>query len=462
MQCVVLVDFGSTYTKAAVIEKEQEKVLYTTKHPSTVKVDASIALDQCLFDIENIIGADALSRAEIHASSSAAGGLRMAVVGLTERLSVSAGKNLAYGSGAKIVSVMAGRLGKEEIEELSSRPLEMILFCGGYEKGNTTVLLHNAQMLAEGQFSCPVIYGGNSFVAKEVRHILKSAGKECFLIPNIIPEVGKLETAQGEAMIRDLFMSRITNMKGLSKVKKVVGEEMIPTPKAVLEAGNLLSTGYGSQKGYGDLMIVDIGGATTDIHSYGEHMAGKGARLVGAKEPYAKRTVEGDLGMRESSDALIQDPLAEEILKKWDMDPEQVKKSIENRMKNTEFLPDSSWEEKLDEIIASYGAAVAARRHVGRLELTLGKGNHILQMGKSLHEVQLVVGTGGPIINSRHPEDILKNVLKSTYRTDEHLLLPEKASFLVDSDYILYAAGILSQYDRELAFRVMEHSLSLK
>lgn len=462
MQCVVLVDFGSTYTKAAVLEKEQAKVIYTTKYPSTVKTDASVALEQCLRDIENIIGTVALSQAEIHASSSAAGGLRMAVVGLTERLSVSAGKNLAYGSGAKIVSVTAGMLEKDDVEGLSDNPLEMILFCGGYENGNTTVLLHNARMLAAGKFSCPVIYGGNSLVAKEVRQILKAAGKECFLIPNIIPEVGKLETAKGETMIRDLFMDRITNMKGLSKVKAIVGEEIIPTPKAVLEAGHLLSTGCGSQKGYGNLMIVDIGGATTDIHSYGEHLPGKGARLVGAKEPYAKRTVEGDLGMRESSDALLKDGLAEKMLQEQGVERKVLEKSIRKRMDNTEFLPDSPWEERLDEIIACYGAATAARRHVGKLKPTLGKGSGMLQEGKNLSDVQLVIGTGGPIINSKNPDTILNKVVKTVNRTDEFLLLPEKASFLVDSDYILYAAGILSQYDRELAFRVMEHSLSLK
>lgn len=461
MQYVVLVDFGSTYTKAAVIEKESATVAFTTKHPSTVKQDASLALNACLREIEQVIGVETLKETKIYASSSAAGGLRMAVIGLTDRLSVSAGKNLAFGSGAKILSITSGKLTTEDVKKLSNSPLEMILFCGGYENGNTTILIHNANMLAQGDFVCPVIYGGNSAVSKEIRQILKSAGKECFLIPNIIPQVGKLETKQGEEMIRDLFMKRITNMKGLSKIKTVVGENIIPTPKAVLEAGKLLAEGYEEEKGCGDLMIVDIGGATTDIHSYAEHMAGKGARLIGAKEPYAKRTVEGDLGMRESSDAILKEQGLTAMAAKIGVEEAILEASIEKRVKNTEYLSDSSMEEKIDEAIACYAAGTAARRHAGHVELTVGKGTNKLQVGKNLTEVHCIIGTGGPIINSKHPETILKMVVKEESGAEEFLLLPEQASFFVDQDYILYAAGILSQYDKKLAIRLMKNSLSL-
>lgn len=458
MQCTVLVDFGSTFTKAVVIEKERAEVLFSTKHPSTVSSDASRALAECLNDIKDTLGEIVLNEAEIHASSSAAGGLRMAVIGLTERLSVSAGKNVAFGSGAKIVSVMAGRITEEDVEKLSSLPLEMILFCGGYENGNSSVLMHNAKMLAVGTFVCPVIFGGNSAISKEIRKILTVAGKECYVIPNIIPQVGKLETEQGEAIIRDLFMKRITNMKGLSKVKNIVGENIIPTPKAVLDAGRLLSEGYGTQKGYGNLMIVDIGGATTDIHSYAEHMAGKGARLIGAKEPYAKRTVEGDLGMRESSDALLKTKEIDEWIAKLNIKKESFSKSILKRVRDTGYLADTDMEKNIDETIATYAAKTAARRHAGYLESTIGKSNNKIQIGKNLTEVQIVIGTGGPIIYSKNPEAILKTVLNNN---EETFLLPEKASFYIDSEYILYAAGIIAQYDKKLAFHVMQNSLSL-
>ena len=42
---------------------------------------------------------------------------------------------------------------------------------------------------------------------------------------------------------------------------------MMPTPAAVLAAAELLSQGHGSERGMGELMVVDVGGATTDVHS---------------------------------------------------------------------------------------------------------------------------------------------------------------------------------------------------
>ena len=461
MECAVLVDFGSTFTKAAVIDKTKAQVIFTTKYPSTVKTDASVALFQCLDEIEKEIGRKALEKADIYSSSSAAGGLRMAVVGLTANLSIAAGKNTAFGAGAKIVSVTSGKLSEEEVEHIAQIPLEMILFCGGYENGNQKILLHNAQMLANSNITCPVIYGGNSKIAKEIKTIFTGRQKECFLVPNIIPQVGQLRTEQAEEIIRNLFMKRIVNMKGLSKVQSIVGDRIIPTPKAVLEAGRLLAQGYEGQKGYGDLIIVDIGGATTDIHSYAEHVSGEGARLIGAKEPYAKRTVEGDLGMRESSDALLKDANADVFAEKLKLNRRDLEQSIARRVSNTDFLADSESERKIDEAIASYAAGEAARRHAGHIELIHSSNCNRVQIGKNLTKVRCIIGTGGPIINSRNPETILKEVLRNTQK-DSYALLPEKGKFFVDSDYILYAAGLLSHYDKKLAFSVLENSLLLK
>lgn len=457
MQYVVLVDFGSTFTKAVVIERSQAKVVLSVKHPSTVKTDAGIAMEKCFDEIRAVIGEKAFEEAEIAASSSAAGGLRMAVVGLTEHLSISAGKNVAFGAGAKIIHVSSGMISEKEAEEIADLPLEMILFCGGYENGNRTVLLHNAHILAKSRITCPIIYGGNSVAAQEIRAVMVQENKECFLIPNIIPRVGELNTKGGEEIIRELFMKRIVNMKGLESVQRTVGE-ITPTPAAVLAAGNLLARGCEGKKGYEDLMIVDIGGATTDIHSYAEHVSGEGAKLIGAAEPYAKRTVEGDLGMRESSDSLVHDAGVEIFAAELGITPEELKESIHRRITDTDFLPVSELEGKIDQKIAEYAARAAARRHAGRWEYVHSSNCNKLQTGKNLGRVKYILGTGGQIINSSDRLSILKEVLKNGAK-DEQILLPRDGEFFVDSEYILYAAGLLSRKDPKLAFSVMENSI---
>ena len=64
MEYRILFDFGSTFTKAAVICKEEKAVVFTTRHPSTVKEDARIAMKACLSDIRRAIGGSAADRAE--------------------------------------------------------------------------------------------------------------------------------------------------------------------------------------------------------------------------------------------------------------------------------------------------------------------------------------------------------------------------------------------------------------
>ena len=48
--------------------------------------------------------------------------------------------------------------------------------------------------------------------------------------------------------------------------------------------------------------MVDIGGATTDVHSVGAGTPMRdGVVQYGLPEPFVKRTVEGDLGMRHNA-----------------------------------------------------------------------------------------------------------------------------------------------------------------
>lgn len=461
MEYRILFDFGSTFTKSAVISKEEKAVVFTTRYPSTVKEDAQIAMEQCLSDIEKEIGKTAVQNAEKYASSSAAGGLRIVVVGLTYNLSISAGRNAAFGAGAKIIHVTSGALTKEEVEKIEAMPAEMILLCGGYENGNQTIIRHNAEMIAKSQISCPVIYGGNSQIAQEIRAKLLQNKKECFQAPNVIPQVGVLDIDVAEEIIRHLFMNRIVDMKGLGDIIQRVDGPIVPTPAAVLDAGMLMSQGVPGCEGLGELMIVDIGGATTDIHSYAEHTPYGGARLVGADEPYARRTVEGDLGMRESSDVLVRELGVDFFAEEIGVPEKTIRESIGRRVHNTKFLPENPTEKRIDQLIAESAAYLAARRHAGVIEHKSSNYCRRIQHGKNLTHVQTIIGTGGPIINSENPEAILKHVLRRE-KGEKDALLPSSGDFVIDENYILYAVGLLSYIDKNLAFDVGMNSIIKK
>ena len=259
----VLVDFGSTYTKVVVADLRQGDIVLTWREPSTVATDATVALTRCFAKCRDTIGGAAFEAARKLASSSAAGGLRMGVVGLSRSLSTTAGRNAAFGAGAKILGTFCGHLTKEDVAALSSLPLEIVLFCGGYDGGGVRTLRHNAEMLASSRLHIPFVYAGNTAAAADVRSIFGAAHKEIFVSHNITPCVGGMNSAPVAAVIRDLFLHRIINMKGLEKVVPLLDRVVMPTPAAVLAAGKLLAQGTNAVPGMGPLMIVDIGGATT-------------------------------------------------------------------------------------------------------------------------------------------------------------------------------------------------------
>ncbi|ATW23892.1 glutamate mutase L [Candidatus Formimonas warabiya] len=458
MRDAILIDFGSTFTKVVAASGQEKRILFTACFPSTVKNDARIGLFQCLDGAKQAMGEKAFSEAAKLASSSAAGGLRMAVVGLSKTLSITAGRNTAFGAGAKILKTFSGRISAEDAEAIVLSQVEIVLFCGGYEKGNTSMILHNAEVLANSEINVPVIYAGNSSVAKDVRRQFVMRGKECYIVSNIIPQVGELDTAGAEEIIRDVFMKRIVNMKGLDRVSSALDAVLMPTPAAVLSAGELLSRGWGNSAGLGPLMIVDIGGATTDIHSYAHHTPYLGAKIIGAQEAYARRTVEGDLGMRESSDSLAEETGWDRLAQKTGLPVDKLKKSIEHRVKVNGYLADSSEEVKIDGELACAAARISARRHTGVLEHVHSGCCKLIQKGKNLTEVNWIIGTGGPIIHSENPWEILQGVLADRQKEPD-VLLPEKAQFFLDADYVLYAVGLLKEIDPQAALEIVKKSI---
>lgn len=108
-----------------------------TKVPSTVHEDAEIGLNQCFAAARDAIGEEKLRAALKLATSSAAGGLRMAVVGLTKTLSNEAGRNASFSAGAKIVYNTSGILSERDLADIEKAKAEILLLCGGYERGNT-------------------------------------------------------------------------------------------------------------------------------------------------------------------------------------------------------------------------------------------------------------------------------------------------------------------------------------
>ncbi|HEU4811227.1 MAG TPA: glutamate mutase L [Nocardioides sp.] len=451
----VCVDFGSTFTKAALVDLTEGRILASADHPTTLPTsgggtDVLDGYDACL---ARLAEADPRAgAAEVHACSSAGGGLRIAVVGNEELVTAEAGRRVALSSGGKVVAVVAaaGRAGVEPYRDLreTARP-DVVLLTGGTDGGNSEVLLRAARDLVASGWSGPVVVAGNVEARDEVGEILGDVPH--VLADNVVPRIGVLAPESARAAIREMFLAHVIGGKHLSSRADFTAMVRGATPDVVLTGVELLARGLDdAHPGVGDVVVVDVGGATTDVHSVVEVdpdtalTEGGLAREVVATTPVT-RTVEGDLGMRWSAVSTVEEAGLPELAE-----------AARHRHDDPAFLPVSPEDRADDESIARAAVGLALRRHAGRSRVVVSpEGRVVERSGKDLREVGLVVGSGGvlrhsePGASDRILADSIGPDLESGWQ------LPRAAQVVVDTDYVLAAAGLLAGRHPVAAYRLV-------
>lgn len=456
MNNVLLIDFGSTYTKLTAVDIEKEEILGTGAAYTTVQTDINNGLNEGLKILEQKTGK--IKYDACYACSSAAGGLRMVTSGLVPELTVEAAKLASLGAGAKAVGNYAFELTEDDIDEISKINPDIFLLVGGTDGGNTECILHNAKMLSKMKPKFPIVLAGNRTAAKKCQEILKEC--EVYVCPNVMPKFGTLQIEPTQKQIREIFLNRIIQAKGLSRATELLSDIIMPTPSAVLQAMELLANGYEDEIGIGELVAVDVGGATTDVYSIAdgmpEHM---NTVYKGLPEPYAKRTVEGDIGMRYSIQGVVDAQGIERISQLSGLEKEKAMDLIADLKENTDKLPNGDKElEALDFAVASCAIDEAVTRHSGTISETYTMmGQTFVQEGKNLTKVKQIVVTGGSLIHAARTEEIAVHALYSPENPTS--LKPKSADVWIDKTYILAAMGLLSSYYPKTALRIMKKEL---
>lgn len=455
MRPVLLIDFGSTYTKVTAVDTEAEVLLGTAAAYTTVQTDINEGLSHALEKLEAQTGK--LDFAARYACSSAAGGLRMIASGLVPELTSEAAKQASLGAGAKIVKVYSFELTEDDIEEIDRLRPDIFLLVGGTDGGNSDCIRHNAQMLAACKADFPVIIAGNRTAARACQRSLE--GRQTFICENVMPKFGVLNIQPAQECIRALFLNRIIQAKGLSLASKLISGILMPTPSAMMRAMQLLAEGCEGEEGIGELMALDVGGATTDVYSIADGMPKEGGTVYkGLPEPYVKRTVEGDIGMRYSIGGIVEAASLKKVASLAGLTPERAQALIDDLAEHTEKVPDSEETERLDFALACCACETAARRHAGYMEETYNMtGKVFVQTGKDLRTVRQMVVTGGSLIHTKRTGEIASHAFYDP--ADPMSLRPIKARVLVDRRYILAAMGLLSEYEPQTALRIMKKEL---
>ena len=460
MELALLIDFGSTYTKVTAVDIWSETVLGTARSFSTVDTNIMEGFLRALQELEAAAGLRNPPYKYKLACSSAAGGLRMIAIGLIRDLTVEAAKRAALGAGARVAEVFAHELTAAELEKIEGQKPDIILLAGGTDGGNKEVLIHNACMLAGSKLiSVPIVVAGNKGGADEVGEILARAGKDVRITENVMPELNVLNINPARETIRNLFLEKIVAAKGLAKAEGFIDRVLMPTPAAVLRAAELLATGYESEPGIGDLLVVDPGGATTDVHSIATGDPTKaGVTLRGLPEPFVKRTVEGDLGMRYSAKALLETAGVNRLAKSCRLTSEEVLGHIEKIEQDPGLLCTDETTKLIDDAIAYTALDIAVERHVGKLDVVYTPfGASYVQTGKDLTESGHLIGTGGVIVYHPNPGVIMKAALFDKDRPT--VLKPMKPKALIDRKYIMAGMGLLAEVNPLVSLKIMKKYL---
>lgn len=456
MKAVLLVDFGSTYTKVTAVDVDNECLLGTAQAYTTVQTDLTDGLSLALERLKQTVGD--IEFAETYACSSAAGGLRMVTSGLVPELTSEAAKLASLGAGAKLVGVYSYEMTEDDIEDIKALHPDIFLLVGGTDGGNKSCILHNAQLLTALPESIPIVIAGNRVAARECERIL--SGHVTYVCDNVMPRFGVLKIESVQKKIREIFLERIIQAKGLTRIAELMDDIVMPTPAAVLQAMTLLANGTDGVLGIGELVGVDVGGATTDVYSIADGMPQQASTVYkGLPEPYAKRTVEGDIGMRYSIRGIVDAAGVEKLAQLSGLSTQRVEELVDMLANNTERLPgDDTDLRALDFALAGCACECAVARHAGTMEEAYTMmGPCLVQSGKDLRGVGQIIVTGGSLIHTDRTAEIAAHALAD--RQHPESLRPLKATVRVDRKYIIAAMGLLSAHYPATALRILKKEL---
>ncbi len=516
----LVVDFGSTYTKVGLFDAKNEK--FSLRYVPTTVEDIRVGLANGM----GILPAcrergdwkpldDAMSQFEVRLPcSSAKGGLKMVTVSLTEEESGFAADLAALTAGAKLLASYAGKLTPEQARAIytTDQP-EIILIAGGTnEGGDSENQLHNARLLAENaryagyaQYGVPVIYAGNQDVREQVENIFRANHVDIRVAANVMPEVNQFQIEVVNETIRELFQTVIIRGKGFDVVEDYMDAPFIPTPRAAFRGINLLARGHGSTEGIGNILALDIGGATTDFFSnvtdnplfvyQGPDHSKRVKRTIlkTPNTPLAYRRVEGKYGLAYNAENLkelerfgngamqteLSAFLAHGFPEVFNASVDQFGQFLLRRNSHTEVdldrylswmtahphtMPTTALENTARAWLAREILATATRKHVGCVDETE---TYFMQHGVNfLNQKVTVLVIGGTVYHKcqeqapGYLDDLALIAQGVLYTPDEPHVLRPNGRVLLDAQYLVsILGGLYGRVDPEQALRVMKREL---
>jgi uncharacterized protein (TIGR01319 family) len=515
---VLVVDFGSTFSKIGIFDTKTED--FHLEYVPTIVEDLRLSLANGLGVLEACEREEgwgplgrAMEQFDIKLPcSSAKGGLKMVTVALTAEESGFAADLAALTAGAKLLGSYDGKLTPEQAQSIyeEDQP-EIILQAGGVDfGGDTETQLHNARLLAKfsqaasyARYGVPVIYAGNQDIRDEIERIYRREGVDIRITPNVMPEVNTFHIEAVNESIRELFQTIIIRGKGFDVVEEYMSAPFIPTPRAAFRGINLLAKGYGEEEGVGNIMALDIGGATTDFYSNvsdnplyaypGDDAIRKVKRTIlkTPNTPLAYRRVEGKYGLaydaenvkeldRFQSGAMRRDLEAFLLQEYPDFRPGgddfgnfvvrqdgrltvDLDRYLSYLTANPHALPSSEEENAVRSFLAKEIMAATTGRNLGYVKET---DTYFLQYGVNFfNQPCSTLLIGGTIYHKckedgDYARDLRLIAAGTQYNEDQSWILRPQGEVLLDANYMVsIVGGLYGHVDPGRALRMLKQNL---
>lgn len=370
IRSILATDCGSTTTKAILIEKRDKeyRLIVRGEAPTTVESpfdDVTIGVRNAVTEVEELTGRKLLKEDGILkpddgkgngvdlylSTSSAGGGLQMAVAGVVRKMTAESAERAALGAGAIVMDVLSvddERQEHEKIQRLRNLRPDIVLLSGGVDGGTKSHVVSLAEIILAADprprfgtdFRLPVIYGGNKDAADDIKQLL-SDKFDLKVVPNIRPVLERENLEPARHAIHEVFLTHVmSHAPGYDKLMRWTDRDIMSTPKAV---GDMMR--FIAQRWNIAVLGVDIGGATTDVFSVFKGVF--------------NRTVSANLGMSYSICNVLKETGIENIVRWLPFEPDRD--DIKNRLRNKMIRP-TTIPQTLDDLLVEHAVAREALR----------------------------------------------------------------------------------------------------
>lgn len=240
----LLIDVGSTYFKLST-------AAHIEQHLRDFNKDI---LDDLMHKCGDTISP--FDKEDVHICSSANGGLTTLIIGVTNTFSLKYATNIAFNSGINIIDTVL----YQNIEDYSipSDLIDVVIIVGGINSNGNIFSRKLYDYLAQLDYS-NIVFVGNELDAPAIKENIEHID----ILPNIIDNRLHIVEEHLREYLTNLYQKDIEGKEDIKHLYDITSNQIFPTPYVVNKTLPYIDAKYSVVNPF---ILLDIGGATTDIH----------------------------------------------------------------------------------------------------------------------------------------------------------------------------------------------------